>query len=135
VPLVPSGPPLQPPAAAHEAALLELQVKVEVPPGAITEGYTESVADGTTFTVAVAGALVPPAPEHVNEKVEFAVSAPVLREPLAASAPLQPPAAVHAVAWADDQVSVDVPPTATMIGLALSVAVGSALTVMVTAAG
>ena len=68
------------------------------------------MADGTTFTVAVAGALVPPAPEQVNENVEFTVSAPVVREPLAASAPLQPPAAVHAVAWADDQVSVEAPP-------------------------
>jgi hypothetical protein len=37
VPPVPSV-PLQPPDAAHALALLELQLSVEVPPGAITEG-------------------------------------------------------------------------------------------------
>jgi hypothetical protein len=57
---------VQPPEAVQVAASIELQVNVEDPPGAITEGYTESVAEGTTLTVAVAGALVPPAPEQTS---------------------------------------------------------------------
>ena len=106
--------------------MLELQVNVDEPPGAITEGYTESVADGTTFTVAVAGALVPPGPEQVNENVEFDVSAPVLRLPLAAKVPLHPPEAVQEVALAEDQVSVAEPPALTGELDASSVAVGNA---------
>jgi hypothetical protein len=109
VPLVPYA-PVQPPDAAHEVALLELQVNVDEPPGAITEGYTESVADGTIFTVAVAGALVPPVPVHVSENAVLTVSAPVLRLPLAAKVPLHPPEAVQEVALVEDQVSVVDPP-------------------------
>ena len=126
VPLVPSVPLQPPPDAAHEVALLELQVNVDEPPGAITEGYTESVADGTTFTVAVAGALVPPGPAHVSEKVEFADSAPVLRLPLAARVPLHAPEAVQEVALAEDQVSVAEPPASTGVLDAPRVAVGNA---------
>jgi hypothetical protein len=125
VPLVPNA-PVQPPDAAHEVALLELQVNVDEPPGAITEGYTESVADGTTFTVAVAGALVPPAPVHVSENVVLALSAPVLRLPLAAKVPLHPPEAVQEVALAEDQVSVAEPPASTGVLDAPRVAVGNA---------
>jgi hypothetical protein len=110
VPLVPSVPLQPPPDAAHEVALLELQVNVDEPPGAITEGYTESLADGTIFTVAVAGALVPPVPVHVSENVVLAVSAPVLRLPLAAKVALHPPEAVQEVALVEDQVSVTVSP-------------------------
>jgi hypothetical protein len=59
--------PLQPPEAVQATALLAFQVNVDDPPGAITDGFTESVAEGTILTVAVAAALVPPAPEHVRE--------------------------------------------------------------------
>jgi hypothetical protein len=54
--------PVHPPEAVQAVALVELQVNIEVPAGAITDGDTDSVAVGTTFTVAVAGALIPPAP-------------------------------------------------------------------------
>jgi hypothetical protein len=37
VPLVPSA-PLQPPEAVHATALLDFQVNVDDPPGAITDG-------------------------------------------------------------------------------------------------
>jgi hypothetical protein len=97
VPPVPSV-PLQAPDAAHELALAELHVNVEEPPGAITVGYTDKVAEGTTFTVAVTGALVPPAPEQVSVYVVGVFTAPVARAPLAASVPLQPPVARHTVA-------------------------------------
>jgi hypothetical protein len=125
VPLVPSA-LLQPPDAAHEVALLELQVNVDEPPGAITEGYTESLADGTIFTVAVAGALVPPVPVHVSENVVLAVSAPVLRLPLAAKVALHPPEAVQEVALVEDQVSVADPPALIVWLDAPRVAVGNA---------
>jgi hypothetical protein len=100
-PLTPSE-PVQPPEAVHDVAWVELHVNVELPPGAITEGRTESVAVGAGFgvtaTAAVATGLVPPGPEQVRENVALAVSAPVVFVPLAASGPLQSPPAAHAVA-------------------------------------
>ena len=83
--------------------MVELQVSIDVPPAATLVGEAASIATGAgggselTVTVALTVALVPPGPEHVSEKVEFAASAPVLFEPLAASCPLQPPVAAHAV--------------------------------------
>ena len=61
--------PLQPPAAVHEVALVELQVNVEVPPLVIVVGFAFNVAVGMVpiVTVAVTTALVPPAPVHVSE--------------------------------------------------------------------
>ena len=53
-------------------------------------------------------------------------------EPLAASVPVQPPLAWQAVALVEVQVSVDVPPTGTEVGLAVIVAVGTTLTVAAT---
>jgi hypothetical protein len=55
----------------------------------------------------------------------LAVSAPVLCEPLAALVPDQDPEAVQAVALAADQVSVEAPPFATVLGLAARVIVGT----------
>ena len=54
--------PVHPPEAVQEPALVELQVNVEVPAGAITDGDTDNIAVGITFTLAVAGALIPPGP-------------------------------------------------------------------------
>jgi hypothetical protein len=56
-----------------------------------------------------------------------AVSAAVLVEPLVASDPLQPPEALQAVAFVDDQVNADLAPLATVLGLAVKVTVGAAL--------
>jgi hypothetical protein len=68
VPLVAFA-PLQPPEAAHELALVELQVSVEAPPLAIEAGFAANVtvAAGVTVTVAVPILLLPPAPAHVKE--------------------------------------------------------------------
>jgi len=52
-------------------------------------------------------------------------SAPVDEVPLVATAPLQPPDAVHAVAFAEVQVNVDIPPLATVVGEADKVTVGA----------
>jgi hypothetical protein len=48
----------------------------------------------------------------------------VASEPLVAREPVQPPVAVQAVALVDDQFRVEVPPLATLVGLALNEAVG-----------
>jgi hypothetical protein len=53
-------------------------------------------------------------------------SAPVLWVPLAARVPLQPPDAVHEVAFAELQVSVDAEPLLTGVGDTVSAAVGGA---------
>jgi hypothetical protein len=55
------------------------------------------------------------------------VRAPVLCVPLAVFVPLQPPDAVHDVALVELQVSVEVPPLAIRLGLAVNVAVGMGL--------
>ena len=66
-------------------------------------------------------------------KSVFPGSAPVCCVPLVAFAPVQPPAAVHAVALVVDHVRVDFEPTGTVVGLALKVTVGDApLTLTVT---
>ena len=116
-----------PPEAVHEVALVELHVSVDASPLAMVAGFAVSVAVGlgATVTVAVAAVLVPLVPVHVREYVVFAVSAPVDWLPLVAFAPANvPPEAVHEVALVELHVSVDVPPLAIVVGLAVRVAVG-----------
>jgi hypothetical protein len=126
--------PLQPPAAVHAVALVELHVRVEVPPEATVVGFAVKVAVGTGAIAieAVAAGLTPPAPVQVSEYDVFVVSAPVLRLPLVGNAPLQPPEAVHAVALVELHVSVEVPPVAILVGFTVKVAVGRAGAVTVT---
>jgi hypothetical protein len=119
--------PLQPPEAAQESALLEDQVSVEVPPVAAAVGSAASVTvGGFKLTVAVAGALVPPAPAHVIEKIAFPVNTSLLCEPFAPSIPLHPPEAVQDVALLEVQVSITELPTSTVVCEAVSDAVGMA---------
>jgi hypothetical protein len=128
--------PLQPPEPVQAVALAEVQVSVEAPPLATAAGATVNVAvgSGATVTVTAPAVLLPAAPTQVIENLVDAVRAPVLRVPLGANGPVQPPAAVHAVASVEVQVNVDVPPAATATGLAVSVTVGAAVTVTVVAA-
>jgi hypothetical protein len=67
VPLV-AFEPDQPPLAVQEAALVLDQVSVEEPPESMVVGLAERVAvgAGSTVTVALAGALVPPVPVQVS---------------------------------------------------------------------
>jgi hypothetical protein len=69
VPLVASAPD-HPPLAVQELALVLDQVSVEEPPEAIVVGLAERVAVGfmpvVTVTLALVGALVPPAPVQVS---------------------------------------------------------------------
>ena len=67
-PLVPRV-PVQPPEAVHEVALVELQLRVELPPNATVVGLALKLAVGAgvvTVTVAVWGVLLPPAPVQVS---------------------------------------------------------------------
>ena len=84
------------------------------------------------------GVLVPPGPVQVSENVVSAPRAAVLCVPLTASAPVHAPAAAHVVASVELHVNVDVPPASTLVGLAVSTAVGNggagAVTVTVTEA-
>ncbi len=70
-------------------------------------------------------AAEPPVPVQVSVYLVVAVSAAVFCEPLAGSAPLQPPEAAQEVALVDDHVKVEAAPLATVVGLALSVTVGA----------
>jgi hypothetical protein len=118
--------PLQPPDAAQEFALVEVQVSVEMPPPATAVGSAVKVTvGGFIVTVAVAGMLVPPGPEHVIENVAPAVNPAVLCDPLVASGPLQSPAAAQDVAFDEVQVSVTEPPTSTVLCDAPSDTVGN----------
>jgi hypothetical protein len=78
-----------------------------------------------TDTVALCDAE-PPAPVQLSVYVVGAVIAAVACEPAVASEPVQPPEAVQAVALVDDQVNVDSPPLATLVGLALIDTLGAA---------
>jgi hypothetical protein len=118
--------PLQPPEAEQELALVEDQVSVDVPPPATAVGSAANVAvGGLMATVAVAGVLLPPGPEHVMEKVEPAVNPAVLCDPLVPSAPLQSPEAVQDLALDDDQVNVTELPRSTALCDAASVTAGN----------
>jgi hypothetical protein len=58
--------------------------------------------------------------------VALALSAPVDCEPLTALLPDQAPEAVHEVALVDDQLNVEAPPLAMVLGLAVKVTLGAA---------
>ena len=118
--------PLQPPEAVHDVALVELHVSVDAPPLTMDVGFAVSatVGAGTTLTVAVATLLVPPLPVQANEYAVVAMRAPVLWLPLVASAPLQPPEAVHDVAADELQISVEAVPLPTVVCAAPRDAVG-----------
>lgn len=72
--------------------------------------------------------LIDPEPAElvqVNTYVELLVMPLIVCEPLVASVPDQAPDAAQLVAVVDDQVSVELPPLATLLGLALKETVGA----------
>jgi hypothetical protein len=115
----------------HDVALVELQVSVDVPPGAMTEGVALNVAVGKTSTVAVATELVPPGPVHSSEYEVAVLTAPVPWLPLTPRRPLQPPEAVHEVALVEFHVNVAAPPATTTVGAAVNVTVAAGIIVTV----
>jgi hypothetical protein len=65
-------------------------------------------------------------PYTPSEKLEFAVSGPTVRVPLAAFEPDHAPDATHPSAFVADQVRVDVPPLAIDVGVAANDVTGAA---------
>jgi hypothetical protein len=72
----------------------------------------------------------PPAPVQVSVYVSVVVRLFSDCEPLVVFVPVQPPKAVQEVAFVEDQVSVELPPEVTDVGLAERVTVGAALAVL-----
>lgn len=105
------------------------QLKVVLPPAATVLGLALIWTVGTpeamdTVTDCVE---VPPSPVHASTNVEPALSAPLDCDPLAARLPDQAPDAAQRVALMLDQVKVELPPEATVLGFALSLTSGAAL--------
>jgi hypothetical protein len=119
--------PDQPPDAAQDVALVEVQVSVELPPLTTLVGValTDTVGVGADTETVTDCPAVPPAPLQVNVKVVPAVRSEVAWEPLVGSVPLQPPDATQELALVEDHVKVDAPPLFTVVGLALSVTDGA----------
>jgi hypothetical protein len=119
--------PLHPPDAVQAVALVEVQLKVDVPPLLTLVGLAlkDTVGAGDeTVTVADCDAE-PPAPVQVRVNLVVAVSAGVVCVPAVTSEPLQPPEAVQAVALVDDQVSAEVAPLLTVAGFTVRVTAGA----------
>jgi hypothetical protein len=121
--------PDQPPEPVHAVALADVQFSVAAAPLFTVLGAAErlTVGAGVLTETVVDCVALPPVPVQTNTYVAFAVSAPVDAEPLVAFAPDQAPEAVQEVALVDDHVRLDVPPWATVLGLADSATVGAGL--------
>ena len=127
--------PDQPPEATQAVALVATHVRVDAPPLLTVLGVVEKLTVGAaaiTETVADCVAL-PPAPLQVSMYVALAFNAPVDSEPLVGLLPDQAPEAVQVVALSAVQVTLELSPLVTVLGLALMliVAVGFELTVTV----
>lgn len=103
------------------------QVSVDAAPASIVLGPALSVTIGANAeTVMVADWVAePPLPVQVSSKSVVLWSASVAQVPLVATAPLQPPEAVQAVAFSEFQLNVDVPSVATVVGVAANVTAGA----------
>jgi hypothetical protein len=128
---LPEGPfePVHPPEAVHELALADDQVSVELAPAFTVVGFADNITVGgggapITVTVTLRCAL-PPSPVHCRVKVVLFVRLLIAWLPEVCRFPVQPPDAVQAVAFVDDQVSWVLPPLATLVGLAFNVTVGA----------
>jgi hypothetical protein len=127
-PLVATG-PLQAPDAVQVVALVEDQVKLEVPPWLTLLGLAaiKTVGCGVDTVIVADCAAEPPAPVQVSVNFVVAVRAGEVWLPAVACAPLQPPEAVQEVAFVDDHVNADVAPLCTVVGFALKVTDGAAV--------
>lgn len=115
------------PEAEHEVALIADQFNVALLPLAIALGPTLKMILGAgdfTVTVAVCTAL-PPAPVQVKMYVALAARTPVDCEPLSGLLPDQAPEAEHDVAFAADQLSVELVPLVIVLGPTLRLTDGA----------
>ena len=106
-----------------------VHVRLLLPPLLTVVGDADNVTVGAgggfvTETEALAWA-VPPAPVQLSVKDVLAFNAPVLCVPAVALVPLQPPDAVHDVAFVELHVKVLLPPLLTVVGDADNVTVGA----------
>ena len=114
-------------------ALVEDQVSIEALPLAIVLGLslkltvgTAGVTDKGAVTVTVTVCVTDPRPlVQVNSYVVESISAPVDQVPLVAIEPLQPPEAMHAPPWRAFQVSIELLPLMTVVGVAVKVSDGA----------
>jgi len=120
--------------AVQEFAFCVIQLSVELPPVAIVVGFALSAISGKgSVTVTDALALaVPPGPVQASVKVVLATRAAETSLPLVALVPVQPPLAVHVVAFVDDHVRLVDDPVVTDGGVAVNVTVGNTGAVTVT---
>jgi len=109
-------------------ALVADQFSVALPPLSIELGPTLrlTVGVGALMETVADCAALPPGPEQVSTYVAPLLRAPVDWEPLTGLLPAQAPEAVHEVALRAFQVSVELSPLATVLGLALRLTVGAA---------
>jgi hypothetical protein len=119
--------PDQPPEAEHAVVFCVDQESTEAAPDSTVLGAAVIVmAVGDRETVTVVDCVAePPGPVQVSSYSDVLVSAPVDQVPLVATAPCQPPEAVHAVACNAVHVSVDDSPFATVVGEAARVTAGT----------
>jgi hypothetical protein len=89
---------------------------VVLPPPVPPPGVTVTVTDSPSL---------PPVPVHCSVNVVVLLNAALVSLPETALVPVQPSEAVQAVAFVDDHVSVVVPLTLTVAGLALNVTTGA----------
>jgi hypothetical protein len=115
--------PLQPPDAAQDVALVLDQVSVAEPPEFTLLGVALSLTVGAAgATVTVTDCVAdPPDPLQVNSYSVVLVKVPVDTVPLVGMLPCHPPAALQLFASDEVQVSVELPPLITVVGVAVSV--------------
>jgi len=115
--------PLQPPDAAQDVALVLDQVSVAEPPEFTLLGVALSLTVGAAgATVTVTDCVAdPPDPLQVNSYSVVLVRVPVDTVPLVGMLPCHPPAALQLFASDEVQVSVELPPLITVVGVAVSV--------------
>ena len=121
------GQPAEPPDAVQLLALDVVHEIIDVCPDATEVGFADRLTVGAgvpTVTVTCA-AVLPPAPVQVKVNCVVATNAGVVNIPLVGCAPLQPSDAVHDVAFVVDQMSCDVCPESTLVGLAERLTVGA----------
>ena len=118
--------PLQAPDAVQEVASLLDQVSVEAVPAFTVLGAAPIVTTGALLEIVMVADCVadPPAPAQVNSYSVVLVRAPVDQVPLVGTLPCQPPEAAQAVASADFQVRVELPPLPMVVGAAVIVTDG-----------
>jgi hypothetical protein len=117
--------------AVQLVVFVDDHVSFDVPPDATDVGDADNVSvgavlvDPVTVTEAVR-VTEPPLPVHVSVKLEFAVSAFVVKVPERAVRPDHAPEAAQLSAYADFQVSCDVEPDVMEVGDADNVSTGTA---------